>query len=183
VAVILAAATVACHKKPPATPAPPPPPPPAQTQAPPPPPTPPPAPRQEPPPAPPTPNEAELFARKSLAELNSEKPLDDVFFELDKSDLSDQTRTTLQKDADWLKKWESTHITVEGHCDSRGTSEYNLALGDRRAAAVRDFLSSLGVPAARINVVSMGKEQPFCTDENEACWAQNRRDHFVITAK
>ena len=106
-----------------------------------------------------------------------------MFFEYDKSDLSDQTRTTLQKDADWLKKWESTRITVEGHCDSRGTSEYNLALGDRRAAAVRDFLSSLGVPAARVNVVSMGKEQPFCTDENEACWSQNRRGHFVITAK
>ena len=74
-------------------------------------------------------------------------------------------------------------MTVEGHADSRGSSEYNLALGNRRATAVKDYLVSLGVPAGRITVVSKGKEQPFCTEENEACWQQNRRGHFIITAK
>ena len=92
-------------------------------------------------------------------------------------------RAPLQKDADWLKKWTSTQITIEGHCDSRGSAEYNLALGTRRANAVRDYLVNLGVPSGRIVIVSKGKEQPFCSDENEACWQQNRRGHFLITAK
>ena len=74
-------------------------------------------------------------------------------------------------------------VTVEGHCDSRGSAEYNLALGSRRAMAVKDYLASLGVPANRVTVVSKGKEQPVCTEESEACWQQNRRGHFLITAK
>jgi peptidoglycan-associated lipoprotein len=177
----LAMSVVACGKKtPPVTPAPPPPPPVAVAT---PPPAPPPPPAPAPPPPPPAPTEAELFARMSLEQLNSQKPLEDVYFELDKAELSDAARTSLQKDSDWLKKWTSTRSTVEGHADSRGTSEYNLALGERRAAAVRDYLVSLGVDAARLNVVSMGEEQPVCREENEACWSQNRRGHFVITGK
>ena len=82
-----------------------------------------------------------------------------------------------------MKRWTSTQVTVEGHCDSRGSSEYNLALGSRRANAVKEYLVSLGVPAGRLTVVSKGKEQPFCSEETEACWQQNRRGHFVITAK
>jgi peptidoglycan-associated lipoprotein len=82
-----------------------------------------------------------------------------------------------------MKRWPSTKVTIEGHCDSRGSSEYNLALGDRRAKAVRDYLVSLGIGADRIQTVSKGKEQPFCSEENEACWQQNRRGHFLITAK
>ena len=78
---------------------------------------------------------------------------------------------------------DSTKVTVEGHCDSRGTAEYNLALGERRANAVKSYLASLGVTADRVTVVSKGKEQPFCNEENESCWAQNRRGHFIITAK
>jgi len=74
-------------------------------------------------------------------------------------------------------------VTIEGHCDSRGSSEYNLALGDRRAKAVRDYLVSLGIGADRIQIVSKGKEAPFCSEENEACWQQNRRGHFLITGK
>jgi peptidoglycan-associated lipoprotein len=74
-------------------------------------------------------------------------------------------------------------VTVEGHCDSRGSAEYNLALGERRAAAAKDYLVSLGVAADRITAVSKGKEQPACTEENETCWAQNRRGHFIIIAK
>jgi peptidoglycan-associated lipoprotein len=115
--------------------------------------------------------------------LNAERPLDDVFFDLDKADLREDAKAPLQKDADWLKKWASTMISVEGHCDSRGSAEYNLALGSRRATAVKDYLVSLGVTANRVTTISKGKETPFCTDESEACWQQNRRGHFVITAK
>jgi peptidoglycan-associated lipoprotein len=128
-------------------------------------------------------SEDDLFARKSVDQLNAERPLDDVFFDLDKSEIRNEGKAPLQKDAEWLKKWTSTRITVEGHCDSRGSSEYNLALGSRRADAVKSYLASLGVAENRITVVSKGKEQPFCTDENESCWQQNRRGHFLITAK
>ena len=82
-----------------------------------------------------------------------------------------------------MKKWTSTIVTLEGHCDSRGSSEYNLALGNRRATAVKDYLVSLGLPASRVTVVSKGKEQPFCSEESESCWQQNRRGHFIVTAK
>jgi peptidoglycan-associated lipoprotein len=133
--------------------------------------------------APPAPTEAELFQRMTLPELNAQRPLEDVFFAYDQSDLSDAARASLQKNADWLKKWASTVVSVEGHADSRGTSEYNLALGERRAASIRDYLASLGLPATRVTIVSLGEEQPSCADETEACWAQNRRGHFVITAK
>jgi peptidoglycan-associated lipoprotein len=119
----------------------------------------------------------------SLEELNTKRPLTDVFFELDASDLSERARTTLATNAEWLKRWTSTRITVEGHADSRGTSEYNLALGERRATSVRDYLVSLGVDASRVVALSFGEERPTCTEETEACWAQNRRGHFVITAK
>ncbi|MGE0704914.1 MAG: OmpA family protein, partial [Vicinamibacterales bacterium] len=95
----------------------------------------------------------------------------------------DEGRRALQTNAEWMKRWQSTRIAIEGHCDSRGSSEYNLALGSRRAAAVRDYLVSLGVPANRIEVISKGKETPFCTQETEDCWQQNRRGHFIVTAK
>jgi len=166
------AATIAlagCHKKVPqqaiAPPPPPPPPPPARVEA----------------PRPPT--EEELFARKSLDELNREMPLSDAYFDLDKSDIRADAQSSLQKDADWLKKWTSTRINVEGHCDERGSAAYNLALGSRRAQAVKDYLVNLGVPASRIDIVSKGKESPVCTEHNEACWQMNRRGHFIITAK
>jgi peptidoglycan-associated lipoprotein len=178
------AMAVACggDKKPPVQPPPPPPPTVAPPVTPPPPP-----PRETPPPppAPPphVPNEAEIWASKSVVDLNNEKPLDDVFFELDKSELNDADRTALQKDADYLKAHPSAVILVEGHADERGTAEYNLALGERRAVATRDYLVSLGIVATRMNVVSKGKEAPFCTESNEGCWHQNRRGHFLFTAK
>jgi peptidoglycan-associated lipoprotein len=182
-ALILCAVVVTgaagCRKKPPAA-APAPPPPAAAPTTPPPPPAPTPPP---PPPAPKPLTEEEEFARMSLDELNAKKPLADVYFDYDKSDIRDEARASLQKNSEWLKKWTSTKITVEGHCDARGSSEYNLALGERRAIAVRDYLVSLGIGADRLSSVSKGKEQPFCTEENESCWSQNRRGHFIITAK
>ena len=176
----LSIAAAGCHKKVPAPAPAPPPPPPTAPVTPPPPPSP---PRATPPPTVPALTEAEIFARKSVEQLNAEKPLDDVFFDLDKSVVRDDAKPALQKDADWLKKWTSVMVTLEGHSDSRGTAEYNLGLGNRRANAVKDYLLNLGIPASRVTVVSKGKEQPFCNEENEGCWQQNRRGHFVITAK
>lgn len=182
IAVCLALMVVVagCRKNPPQVAAAPPPPPPA-APAPPPPPPPPPAPAPAPAPAPLT--EEQIFAKKTLEQLNSERPLADVFFDYDRADVRAEARPALQANADWMKKWTSTQVTVEGHADSRGSSEYNLALGTRRAASTKEYLVSLGVPANRLTVVSKGKESPFCQEETEACWQQNRRGHFIITAK
>jgi peptidoglycan-associated lipoprotein len=145
-----------------------------------------------PPPAPPPPapapaprplTEEEIFNRKTVEQINAERPLDDVYFDLDKSEIREDAKSRLQKDADWMKKWTTTQMSVEGHCDSRGSAEYNLALGSRRANAVKEYLTNLGVAAGRLTVVSKGKEQPVCPEATESCWQQNRRGHFVITAK
>jgi peptidoglycan-associated lipoprotein len=143
-----------------------------------------------PPPAPPPPaekppalTEDEIFAKKTLEQLNAEKPLADVFFGYDSTDLTEEARASLQKNLQWLNRWTSTKIMIEGHADSRGTNEYNLALAERRADAVRDYLVSLGLSADRMTIVSKGEEQPFCTEESESCWQQNRVGHFIITAK
>ena len=177
----LSLTVAACRKPAPATtPAPPPPPAPAAPATPPPPP-PPPTPAAPPAPTPLT--EDQIFAQKSLDQLNAERPLSDVYFNLDEATIRQDARAPLQKNADWMKRWASTRIQVEGHCDERGTPEYNLALGERRANAVKEYLVSLGIPADRIGVVSKGKEAPFCSESNESCWQQNRRGHFLITAK
>jgi peptidoglycan-associated lipoprotein len=147
------------------------------------PPTPPPPPAPPAPPPSPTLTEEQIFAQKSLEQLNAERPLADVYFDLDEASIRDDARPPLQKNADWMKRWTSTRITVEGHCDERGTAEYNLALGERRATAVKEYLVSLGVGVDRVAVVSKGKESPFCTESSESCWQQNRRGHFLITAK
>jgi peptidoglycan-associated lipoprotein len=127
--------------------------------------------------------EDEIFARKTLDELNKERPLADVYFDYDQSSIRADAQATLQKNAEFLRRWPSTRVTVEGHADSRGTNEYNLGLGDRRASAVRDYLVSLGIAADRVLAVTRGEESPQCTQENEACWQQNRRGTFVFTAK
>jgi peptidoglycan-associated lipoprotein len=180
ICVVLGLGAAACAKKAPA-PAPAPPPPPAAPAAPPPPPSPPPPPPAAPAPRPLT--EDELFAQKSLSQLNAEKPLGDVFFDLDASTIREDGRAALATNATWLKRWTNTRISIEGHCDERGTAEYNLGLGERRAAAAKAYLVELGVPADRVVIVSKGKESPFCTDKTEACWQENRRGHFIITAK
>jgi peptidoglycan-associated lipoprotein len=127
--------------------------------------------------------EDEIFARKTLDELNAERPLAAAFFDYDQWQVREDARSGLQKNAEWLRRWPSTRVTIEGHCDARGTSEYNLALGDRRANGVGDYLMSLGIAPDRLLVVSKGEEAPFCASYTEECWQQNRRGHFVITAK
>ncbi len=180
--LVLSVGLAGCTKKAPAaTPAPPPPAPPAAPATPPSPP-PPPAPPVTPPSTTPL-TEDQIFAQKTLDQLNAERPLSDVYFNLDEATIRDDARGMLQKNVDWLKRWSGTRITVEGHCDERGSTEYNLALGERRANAVREYLMALGVPGTRVQVVSKGKESPFCTESNEGCWQQNRRGHFIITAK
>jgi len=140
-------------------------------------------PAEAPPPPPTSLTEEEVFHRKTLEDLNAERPLGDVFFDYDQWNVRADGRPALQKNADWLRRWSSTRITVAGHCDSRGTTEYNLALGERRAYAVKDYLVSLGVSPERVLVVSKGEESPFCESETESCWQENRRAHFLITAK
>jgi peptidoglycan-associated lipoprotein len=174
------AAAAACHTRPPATAPARTAPPPAAPAAPPSPPSP---PRAAERPAPAALTDAEIFARKSLDQLNGERPLSDVFFDYDQNAIKDEGRRALQNDATWLAKWPSTAIRIDGHCDERGTGEYNLALGDRRAETVRDYLVTLGVDQKRIEIRSLGKEAPFCEGEGETCWSQNRRGHFVIVRK
>ena len=115
--------------------------------------------------------------------INARGYLKDAFFDYDKADLRDDARTALSTDAEWLKRYRSIQFLIEGHCDERGTSEYNLALGDRRANAAKEYLVSLGVDASRVKTVSYGKERPFCNESSEDCWQQNRRAHFLVTAK
>jgi len=103
----------------------------------------------------------------------------DVYFDYDKSDLRPDQQTAIQSDAQFLNQHSNINFTVEGHCDSRGSTEYNLALGDQRASSVKNALVAAGVSASRIKTISYGKEKPFCMEENEACWQQNRRGHFV----
>jgi len=107
---------------------------------------------------------------------------DTVHFEYDRYDVREEDRTTLQRQAQWLQKYPQVRVTVEGHCDERGTREYNLALGARRANAVKEYLVSLGVSSGRVQTISYGKERPICTDSSEACYAQNRRSVTVVTS-
>ena len=129
------------------------------------------------------PNDDDVFASKTLDQLNRERPLTDVLFAYDLADLTDASRAILQKNADWLRRWSTTRITIEGHADSRGTNEYNLALGERRASTTRDYLIGLGIATSRISIVSKGEEDPVCKEETESCFALNRRGKFIITAK
>ena len=107
---------------------------------------------------------------------------DTVFFDLDQHSVRADAQSVLQKQAAWLKQYPQVKLLVEGHCDERGTREYNLALGDRRAYAVKEFLVSLGVDASRLQTKSFGKERPTCSESDESCWQQNRRGSSVISA-
>lgn len=184
-AVVSLAVVVACGgKKPPI--ARPTPPPPATASA-----SPPPAPRPPGPPEPvaePTivpaePVRDDAISSASLDDINRNSPLKPLFFEYDSSDITAEGHAVLDANAAALKKYPTWMITIEGHCDERGTAEYNLALGERRAVAARAYLVSLGISADRLRTVSYGKEFPFEAGHDESAFVKNRRAHFVITAK
>ncbi|MFZ0213073.1 MAG: peptidoglycan-associated lipoprotein Pal [Candidatus Acidiferrales bacterium] len=104
----------------------------------------------------------------------------DAFFDYNKSEVRPDARDALQKDAEFLRSYPQVSVTIEGHCDERGSEEYNLGLGQRRADAAKQYLVSLGISADRVKTMSWGKEHPFCSEHNEDCWQQNRRGHFVM---
>ena len=142
----------------------------------------PPRPVSEPVIVPPMPAE-DTIGSKSIDDLNRDSPLRPLFFALDSSDVSTDGQQVLQANAAVLKKYPGMQITIEGHCDERGTAEYNLALGERRALSVRQYLVSLGIAAERLRTVSYGKEFPFDPGHDESAFSTNRRAHFVITSK
>jgi peptidoglycan-associated lipoprotein len=120
---------------------------------------------------------------EDLELLNARGYLEDVFFDTDRWDIKPEYRETLAKNAAWLQQYGSVKVLIEGHCDERNTREYNLALGERRAAAVRDYMVFLGVAPERIRTISYGEERPFALGSTEEAWSLNRRSHFVITAR
>jgi peptidoglycan-associated lipoprotein len=128
-----------------------------------------------------TPNDP--MSNASVVDINKDSPLRAVYFAYDSDALDDAARSTMTANADVLKKYTTWVVTIEGHCDERGTAEYNLALGDRRAEAVKNYMVSLGVAADRLKTVSYGSEFPFTPGHDEKSWAQNRRAHFMLTAK
>ncbi len=181
--LLLSLVAGACHKKQPPVARPLPPPPPATTDAaggrPPAPPE----PIPEAAPVPPEPVTEDSVGSKSLDDLNRNSPLKPIFFVLDGSEVDQAGQQALASNAEVLKKFPSWQVTIEGHCDERGTAEYNLALGERRAVAARTYLLSLGIAAERIKTVTYGKEFPFDPGHDETAWSKNRRAHFVVTAK
>jgi len=126
---------------------------------------------------------ADELSGRSIDDLNRDSPLKPLFFELDSSDVSPSGQQVLQENAAVLKKYPNMQVSIEGHCDERGTAEYNLALGERRALAAKNYLISLGIAADRLKTVSYGKEFPFDAGHDDSAWRKNRRAHFVITAK
>jgi peptidoglycan-associated lipoprotein len=120
---------------------------------------------------------ADIGGFKAVAEMR------DIYFDFDKYDIRPEAARTLDANAEWLRANRGHLLLIEGHCDERGTVEYNLALGERRAKATQNYLAAHGVEAARVSIVSYGKERPQCAEANEACWAKNRRAHFLVKAQ
>jgi peptidoglycan-associated lipoprotein len=179
-AVLVLALGAGCAKKKPPVARPTPPPPGSTTSTRPPEP---PTPVSEPQPVPPEPVAEDALLSKDIDEINKNSPFQPLFFAFDSSDVDSAGQQTLNADAEILKKYPTWVVTIEGHADERGTAEYNLALGERRALAARTYLVSLGIPADRLRTVSYGKEFPFDPGHDEAAWAKNRRAHFVVTSK
>ena len=175
VALVAALALPACGKK---TPPPAPPPPPAAPAVPPPAPPPPPRPEQAV-----VVDEYVKIKGMTVDEIDRLGLLTEIHFDFDKSDIRETDRPILNRNAEVLKRFDFLKVTIEGHCDDRGTVEYNLALGERRAKAAFDYLVSLGVTGERMKTVSYGKEIPVCTQQTEECWARNRRDRITVTGK
>lgn len=126
----------------------------------------------------------DALRRGDSATTPKDSALQEIFFEFDRYDLSSDARAKLKAAADWLKKNSTVRVEVEGHCDERGTTEYNLALGAKRAQSAKDYIESLGIAAGRLSTTSYGEEIPVCREHNEDCWQKNRRDRFVtLTGK
>jgi peptidoglycan-associated lipoprotein len=128
-------------------------------------------------------SEEELFQQRSLEELNKDQVLKRINFDFDKYDIREDMKPILQANANWLLKFPSVQILIEGHCDERGTIEYNIALGEKRAEAAKNYLASLGMNPAKIKIISYGKSKPLVQGVDEATYFQNRRAEFVITKK
>jgi peptidoglycan-associated lipoprotein len=143
----------------------------------------PPTPVSEPRPVPPEPVAEDPISGRDIGDINKNSPFQPVFFRLDSSDVDTTGQQALNANAEILKKYPSWVITIEGHADERGTAEYNLALGERRAMSARTYLVSLGISGDRLRTVSYGKEFPFDPGHDEAAWAKNRRAQFVLTSK
>jgi peptidoglycan-associated lipoprotein len=192
--LVTATVLVGCAKRPAMTQASAPPPVAAAAPIPPPPPPPPPPPVvvQEtvketvtvtPAPPMPSPAAAQPAPRPAPQEFAVNANVKDIFFDFDKYNIRPGDAKILDANATWLKANPTQLVLIEGHCDERGTVEYNLALGERRAKAAMNYLVAQGVQASRFTVISYGKERPFCRESNEACWSQNRRDHFLVKAQ
>ena len=128
-----------------------------------------------PPPPPPPPT-----VREESLEEQFTRHVKDIYFDYDKSDIRDDSKPTLSESANFLKQNNNVKFSIEGHCDERGSEEYNLGLGDRRANAAKNYLLSLGITSDRMNTISFGKERPQCREASEACYQKNRRDHFAL---
>jgi peptidoglycan-associated lipoprotein len=126
-------------------------------------------------------NSLDRYGKGTLGQPGSGGPLSDIHFGYNDYAIQAQDNTVLRSNADWLTQHPETHVQVEGHCDDRGSEEYNIALGAKRAQAAKDYLTTLGISGDRISTISYGKELPICTDETDDCWAQNRRDHFAVS--
>jgi peptidoglycan-associated lipoprotein len=121
--------------------------------------------------------------KETAAAEEKEGMFKDIHFDFDRYDIKNEDKSELKAVASWMAKNSNAKLSVEGHCDDRGTNEYNLALGDRRAKAVRDYLVSLGVPSSKVETISYGEEKSLCSEQTEECWAKNRRAHFVVLGK
>ena len=135
------------------------------------------------PPDPPVTISSDPLVAADIEKINKESPFKPVLFAYDSDTLDDAARAAMSSNAEIMKKYGTWVITIEGHCDERGTAEYNLALGERRAVAAKNYLVSLGISADKLRIVSYGKEFPFDAGHDDAAWQKNRRAHFVITAK
>lgn len=143
----------------------------------------PPTPVDEPRPVPPEPVADDPISSRDIGDINKNSPFQPIFFRFDSADVEGVAQQALNENAEILKKYPTWVITIEGHADERGTAEYNLALGERRAMSARTYLVSLGIPADRLRSVSYGKEFPFDPGHDEAAWAKNRRAQFVLTSR
>lgn len=127
--------------------------------------------------------EEEIFMSKSLEEINLAAPLKMIFFDYDQYFIRDDAKSMLEGNAGWLRRFSTAKILIEGHCDERGTEEYNLALGEKRAKSTSDYIVSLGISPQRIKIISYGKSQPLDSGHTEMAWQKNRRAQFLVIEK